>query len=630
MQIPRFITTATLATTTLTATTTRAQSPAPAPAPAAAAAAPDSTLFLRTNLLGYAPHARKTVVACATTAATLLRFEVRSGTGSTPVAPRTVTADSAIGPCKATFRIDLSTITRTGNYHVIAHTIPNTSSARVTLHVTANPYRGAADTLLHYMREQRSGYNPVFHQHVHTSDGIVVDDSALTGAFRPVSGGWADASDYLQYVTTSATATYAMLAAYRDFPGAFADRFRANGEPGANGTPDILDEANHGLAWLLAMFPADNELYNQLGDDRDHTYADLPTTDSSDYGWGKGGPRPIYPCTGRPQGLFTFQNRSTGKASTAGKFASALALGAQLVRHTDSTTANTLTRRARAAYDIGKRSPGVCQTAPARAPYFYEEDDWTDDMELAAAELFALTRHRPYLTDALHFAAEQPVKPWMGADTARHYQWYPWYPAGHFATWRSANRAPRATLASYYRDGLARVAARARNGFRVGIPFIWCSNDLMVAFATQALLYRHMTGDTSFAEYETAAIDWIFGANPWGISMVIGLPASGDYPHDPHSVVSNQRHIELLGGLVDGPVYRSIFQNLKYVQLTHPDRFARLNTGAIVYHDDYGDYSTNEPIMDGTASLIYLVAAVDHDARHDANRPRNTLRRHMH
>jgi hypothetical protein len=28
-----------------------------------------------------------------------------------------------------------------------------------------------------------------------------------------------------------------------------------------------------------------------------------------------------------------------------------------------------------------------------------------------------------------------------------------------------------------------------------------------------------------------------------------------------------------------------------------------------VYHDDYGDFSTNEPTMDGTASLIYLLAA---------------------
>ncbi len=29
----------------------------------------------------------------------------------------------------------------------------------------------------------------------------------------------------------------------------------------------------------------------------------------------------------------------------------------------------------------------------------------------------------------------------------------------------------------------------------------------------------------------------------------------------------------------------------------------------VVYHDDAGDYSTDEPTMDGTASLVYLMAA---------------------
>ena len=36
-----------------------------------------------------------------------------------------------------------------------------------------------------------------------------------------VWGGWHDATDYLQYVTTSANATYHLLAAYRDFPDVF-------------------------------------------------------------------------------------------------------------------------------------------------------------------------------------------------------------------------------------------------------------------------------------------------------------------------------------------------------------------------------------------------------------------------
>ena len=52
--------------------------------------------------------------------------------------------------------------------------------------------------------------------------------------------------------------------------------------------------------------------------------------DSSDYGWGKGKQRPVYPCTGRPQGLFRAKNRSTGFASTAAKYASTFALAARI------------------------------------------------------------------------------------------------------------------------------------------------------------------------------------------------------------------------------------------------------------------------------------------------------------
>jgi hypothetical protein len=67
----------------------------------------------------------------------------------------------------------------------------------------------------------------------------------------------------------------------------------------------------------------------------------------------------------------------------------------------------------------------------------------------------------------------------------------------------------------------------------------------------------------------------------------------------------------LTGGLVDGPVYSSIYKSLLGIRLIEPDEYAAFNTGRIVYHDDMGDYSTNEYIMDGTANLAYLLATLD-------------------
>ena len=568
--------------------------------------ATDSAAFVRINQVGYLPDGPKVAVVCALRPVELSRFTVEDTAGRTVLGPLTARRDGALGGCVETWRLDFGALRRPGRY-----VVRTGSYASPPVRIGPDVYRGLADTLMTFMRQQRSGYNPFLRDSAHRFDGIIVDHPTRTGEFIPVSGGWGDAADYLQYVTTSATAAYHLLAAYRDSPGAFADAHDARGLPGANGIPDVLDEARHGLEWLSRMFPDDSTMFNQLGDDRDHTFLDLITTDSSDYGWGKGRERPVYPCTGKPQGLFAAKNRATGYASTAGKMAAAFALGAQLLEPRDAALARTLRHKAVAAYALGERFPGACQTAPGRSPYFYEEDNWVDDMELAAATLHQLTGEARYARDVLRFAAQEPVTPWMGADTARHYQFYPWHNAGHFEGWSRAGAAGRAQLARYYRDGLERIARRATNGFRVGIPFIWCSNDLMVSVATQAGFYRRMTGDARFVELEHAALDWLFGTNPWGTSMVVGIPKDGDTPIDTHTQLPDSLMHGLTGGLVDGPVYASIFKSLRGIRLIEADEYAAFNTGRIVYHDDLGDYSTNEYIMDGTASLAYLLATLD-------------------
>ena len=97
--------------------------------------------------------------------------------------------------------------------------------------------------------------------------------------------------------------------------------------------------------------------------------------------------------------------------------------------------------------------------------------------------------------------------------------------------------------------------------------------------------------------------------------MVYGLPASGDTPADPHSAFTQKYKFPVDGGLVDGPVYGSIFSNLIGITIYQPDEYAPFQSKLVVYHDDYGDYSTNEPTMDGTASLIYLLAAKEKESR---------------
>lgn len=506
---------------------------------------------------------------------------------------------------KSTFRLDFSDLSIPGTYFIECNGIRSP-----VFKIDNNVYNGTADFLLKYMRQQRCGYNPFLIDSCHTQDGFIIYHPELDSTFIDVTGGWHDASDYLQYVTTSANATYQMMFAYLHNPDSFEDNFDKNGSDGSNGIPDILDEAKWGIDWLMKMNPDKDFMFNQIADDRDHLGFRLPTEDTVSYG--KGLERPVYFATGKPQGVLKYQNRSDGLASTAGKYASSFALASELLSKYYPELAAALKQKAIDAYETGYNNPGVCQTAPCRAPYFYEEENYTDDMQLAAIQLYQLTNENKYLDDAIKFGKMEPVTPWMGTDTAKHYEWYPFINLGHY--WLAANQSnyEKDLFISYLKKGIDSVYNRGKdNPFNIGIPFIWCSNNLIAAILTQCRLYNELTeDDDSYLEMEAALRDWLFGCNPWGTSMIVGLPKNGDYPSDPHSAFTHLYNYPIDGGLVDGPVYQTIFSKLIGITLYSPDEYVEFQNDYVVYHDDYGDYSTNEPTMDGTASLTFYLSAL--------------------
>ncbi|MHA4807275.1 glycoside hydrolase family 9 protein [Flavitalea flava] len=564
-----------------------------------------ATEWIRINQLGYPSTGIKVAVWASKDSLLPSSFELIDALSSKPVfSAKTGMSFGAYGPFARTLRLTFTSFKNPGSYYIRCGT------ARSPIFRIGNDvYKGAADFILNYLRQQRSGYNPFLKDSCHTKDGYSMYGPMPDTTHIDVAGGWHDATDYLQYVTTSANATYHLLAAYRDFPEVFGDSHLANGLGGGNGTADVLDEARWGLDWLLKMHPRKDWLFTQLADDRDHHGFRLPTRDSVDYGLGAGQGRPVYFATGKPQGLGKYKNRSTGVASAAGKFSSAFALGSMLYEKKSPEFSGLLAERSASAYQLGLDKPGVAQTAPNREPYFYEEDNYVDDMELAAADRYQLTGDKKYFTQSLVYGEQEKVTPWMGADTARHYQWYPFHNFGHYELAKKADQANKVLLMGYYRQGIERVWAKAkRNGFFRGVPFIWCSNNLTVSFAIQCYLYRSLTGDTQYAGLEQACFDWLFGCNPWGKSMVYGLPAQGNTPRHPHSSLSVLNQYDLDGAMVDGPVYGSIYRNLRGLKLYKPDDYAEFQSDLVVYHDDPGDYSTNEPTTDGTASLVYLLA----------------------
>ncbi len=510
--------------------------------------------WIRVNPLGYLPGDPKIALLSSDGP---LTGDFRVGTLTAPIGPDA----GAWGPFPHNYRVDFSVLREPGRYTIRVGDVQS-----LTFPIDDDVYDHVPDKLLAFMRLQRCGDNPVTGKKCHQQDAI---DTETKRRFD-LTGGWHDAGDRIKHMITTSYCVAALFLA------------------------DAKDEARYGAELLRRIHPDAETIYVQVGDDRDHGPPEtLWHDDRTDYGWGPGGPRPAWPALGKPQGP-KHQNASTGLASLAGRTAAALTLAGDL---------NT----ARSLYDLAKAKPGVAMSVPVKAPYYYGESTFWDDLEWAAAELFIATRDKAYLQDAIDYADKAGESQWMGKDRHGHYEFFPYVNLAHWRLHPYVGEDVQARLAGYYRAGLERVRERAeRNPYRVGTPFVWCSTNDVIAVATQALLYERMTGDRRYRPLAAEARDWIFGRNPWGVSFVIGVPEHGDAASKPHHLFWKLAHHLPVGGLVDGPVAKDINAGLKYADFG-VDRLARFQSDVAVYHDAFADFSTNEPIIDGTVSLLLLL-----------------------
>lgn len=572
------------------------------------APAQTAAMHIRVNQLGYRPPDPKIANLFSSAPLPAECAVIDASTKRVAFTAPTKSIAGSWGEFSHHAEIDLSAFNKPGKYILRCGDAESRQFA-----IDPQVYDRLPDQLLEFMRQQRCGYNPFFDATCHSYDGRTAYGPRPPGSYLNVTGGWHDAGDQLKYLITSSNATAQMLLAYliaRD-TGVLGDHFNGSGQPGLNGLADVLDEARWGLDWMLRLHPAPDELYHQVADDRDHQGWRLPHKEIVDYGWGVGLYRVVYFADGQPQGLSKYQSESTGVANIAGRYAAAMALGYQVWKNDErlGSYAQKLLQAAREVYTLGLAKEGVQQGNSYSAPYRYEETTWADDMEWGAAELYRATGERRYLTEARRFAKQAADESWLGRTEARHYQFYPFMNLGHYRLYEVADAKTKKDLAAYYRQGIERaVAAAEGNPFRMGVPFIWCSNNLTVALSTQALLYERMTGDRRYRAFAARQMDWLLGRNPWAYSMFTGIPEGGLSPRDVHLVPNALLKREVRGGLVDGPVYRRIFQSLKGVTITEPDPLAAFQDERAVYHDSIGDYSTNEPTMDGTASAILLWA----------------------
>jgi len=511
-------------------------------------------IWIRANQIGYLPDDPKVAI--------LSSDEPQSGSFTVGAFTAYIGEDQgAWGPFAHNYRLDFSDFKNAGEHRVAFGDVES-----LPFGIGNDVYDDVPAKLLEFMRLQRCGQNPVTGEPCHQEDGI----DTITGEKVDLRGGWHDAGDRLKHMITTTYCVAALKLAGAD------------------------DEAAWGADLVKRLHPDAETMYVQIGDDRDHMPPNtLWHDDQSDYGHGPGGPRSAWRATGKPEGP-KHKNESSGLANLAGRGAAAMVLTGDL-------------DTAKSMYQLAKANPGCAMSVPVRAPYYYGESTYHDDLQWAATELFIATGDKTYLNEAIGFVQPAGASRWMGEDRHGHYEFFPYVNLAHWRLYPHVDKATQKEIAGYYRDGLERLRKKAeQNPYRLGTHLVWCSTNDVIAFATQAQLYEQMTGDTTYRMLAAEARDWIFGRNPWGVSMVIGVPEGGVASSKPHHLFWELIGHLPVGGLVDGPVYKDINDGLKFHDFGE-DKFARFQSEVGVYHDVFADFSTNEPIIDGTVSLLLLV-----------------------
>lgn len=369
-----------------------------------------------------------------------------------------------------------------------------------------------------------------------------------------VSGGWwYDASNKNRSAVVNAAVTYQLLYTYNQHPEVFSDLVDFYGKKQPNGIPDIIDEAKWGLDWLSKV------------------------------------------------------NYKTESPVVTGKLAATFALASDVLKNFFPELSTAYATKAVEIYQFARQNVNPI-TSNNREDILTEEN-WKDDMQLAATHLYFINYNNEYLQDAMEFGAAEPVPQWIFSNCDKPLQFYPYLNWSPFLLMQVENPFIKKNYQQNMHIALLRAKLTAQgNPFNIGISLSENSNNKITALHNLCFTYRKQTGDTTFVNMEEALFNWIFGCNPWGISMVTDLPENGLTPQHPHSKAYIESDRILSGALVNGAISNLCLKGTDAEGQVYDSPFERYQTEWAIYRDHVNDFITNQSNIDATTSLLHLLA----------------------
>ncbi|WBQ01844.1 glycoside hydrolase family 9 protein [Kribbella sp. CA-293567] len=586
------------------------------------------TALIRVNQLGYTGAPGQSAYLMTSQAAPGTRFEVVDSRGRRVLSGR---AGQDTGTWNDTYKhvykLDLSALWRPGTYRVKVAGAPTSPAFEVGS--DRRLLNGAKDKAVNFFTEQRDGADVVpgslNRKPAHLTDRAASvydwpvfagpDTDQSVGELRKiggpvdVEGGWYDAGDYLKFTHIAAYSDSLLWASARD--GRWPD-------------PTLVKEARHGLAWLDKMWDERTKtLYIQVGAGTgnvegtfigDHDIWRLPEADDLDNAPGHHliKNRPVFRAAAPGQPI---------SPNLAGRTAAAFALAAQVEARTSPARARRHLETAAAIF-AQARTTDVKQLVTSLPFAFYPESNWRDDLELGAAELALAAqklrdpRARGWLKTAEYWSGEYR-KHEAGGDTLNLYDVSALAHADLIRAARADRRVPvnvkalEDDLRAQLEIGTKRAAT---DPFGAGAQYDnFDAVPHAFGLAATARLYRTVTGDRRYDGFGTGQLNWNFGANPWGVSFMVGVGEATE--RCPHHQIANIVGRPLTGGVVNGPNSADLFtdglgdnlDNMKPCPADGVDTFEQFTGRGSRYVDDVRSWQASEPADDFAAIAVYAL-----------------------
>ncbi|MGI5500359.1 glycoside hydrolase family 9 protein [Lentzea sp. CA-135723] len=578
---------------------------------------------IRVDQVGYAPHEAKHAYLMAKLPVDKAEFRVVDRAGRTVLSG---VAGARERPWNSTFRtvrvLDLSALHAPGSYHVEVSGTASGRSPEFRVAAAKDLFDPLAADNVRFFRSQRDGAD-VDETLLHRKPSHLADRAAevyappridmeahrlldqeltRTGGPVDVEGGWFDAGDFLKFTHTTSYSTAQLLLAQRDGTGGSA----------------LAAEARHGIDWLARMWTGD-VLYAQVGIGvgnetvrTDHDVWRLPEDDDR-LDAPPGSPdhhvkhRPVFPASrpGEPV-----------SPNLAGRVAAAFALSAQVNAQADRARAVEHLGIAAQVYARADRGPAALVTA--YPPEYYPESSWLDDLEFGATELALAARALgDSRADDWTAEARQWAERYLDSDSRG--------PAGladvsamaHADLAGLVDQQQRERLVDDLRRPLRAAASTAGDDpFRAGVSYVdFDSVPHAFGLVISGLLNRKLTGDRAFDDLVTWQRNWALGANPWGVSFVVGAGSAS--VRCPSHQVANLTAEVPVGAVVNGPNGAQHFEELNAFPAlracpadgTNP--YAEFDGNGARFLDHAGAWASAEVAIDftSTALLAFTLAA---------------------